>query len=383
MKSEALVMVAVACSLLAIAIPVVGSLGSAAAGRGRYFGAAIAGYYLSTDTTYANTFDAEFTSAVCENEMKWDATEGTQNQFTFSGADTIVNHALAHNMQVRGHTLVWHAQLPQWVSSITSSSQLLAAMNNHITHVAQHYAGNIYAWDVVNEAFDDNGNGMRNAQESVWTRVLGNNYNFIETAFRTARAADPTAKLCYNDYGTEGMWPKTNNIYNMVADFKARGVPIDCVGFQTHLGSVPSDFQANLQRFADLGVDVQITELDVGGSGQTQANTYAAVVNACLGVSRCAGITVWGITDKYSWRSADTPLLFDSNFGMKAAYYAVVNAFGTPSTCTAPANPANGHFTCTSTTCTLICDDGYGATGTGYATCNNNVWSTLPACGIR
>jgi endo-1,4-beta-xylanase len=118
-------------------------------------------------------------------------------------------------------------------------------------------------------------------------------------------------------------------VYNMVKDFKARGVPIDCVGFQSHINSaspVPSDYQANLQRFADLGVDVQITELDIAGSGSAQAATYAKVVQACLGVARCTGITVWGIRDSDSWRASDTPLLFDNSGNPKAAYTSTLNA---------------------------------------------------------
>jgi endo-1,4-beta-xylanase len=114
----------------------------------------------------------------------------------------------------------------------------------------------------------------------------------------------------------------------MVRDFRSRGVPIDCVGFQSHLGSTADlgSYQANLLRFADLGVDVQFTELDVGGSGSGQANVYRQVTQACMAVSRCTGITVWGVTDKYSWRSGDTPLLFDGNYGKKQAYTAVLDA---------------------------------------------------------
>ncbi len=146
-------------------------------------------------------------------------------------------------------------------------------MVNHITNVATHYKGKIYAWDVVNEAFADGGGGGR--RDSNLQRT-GNDW--IEVAFRTARAADPAAKLCYNDYNTDGVNAKSTGVYNMVQDFKARGVPIDCVGFQSHFNSgspYPGDYRANLQRFANLGVDVQITELDIDGSGTAQATTYA------------------------------------------------------------------------------------------------------------
>jgi endo-1,4-beta-xylanase len=158
----------------------------------------------------------------------------------------------------------------------------------------------------------------------VFQNVLGN--GFIEEAFRTARSADPSAKLCYNDYNIEN-WSdaKTQGVYNMVKDFKSRGVPIDCVGFQSHFGTggPPSSFQTTLSNFAALGVDVQITELDIA---QASATNYANTVNACLHVSRCTGMTVWGIRDSDSWRSGDNPLLFDGNGNPKAAYTAVLNA---------------------------------------------------------
>ncbi|WP_394436675.1 endo-1,4-beta-xylanase [Streptomyces sp. SGAir0957] len=301
------------------------SLGSAAAAKGRYFGAAVAANHLG-ESAYASTLDREFNQVTPENEMKWDATEGTRGSFTFGNADQIVDHARSKGMKVRGHTLVWHSQLPSWVSGL-SATDLRSAMNNHITQVMQHYKGDIYAWDVVNEAFQDGGSGAR--RSSPFQDRLGD--GFIEEAFRTARSVDPDAKLCYNDYNTDGVNAKSNAVYAMVKDFKARGVPIDCVGFQSHFNSaspVPSDYQANLQRFADLGVDVQITELDIEGSGTAQATNYGNVVKACLAVSRCTGITVWGVTDKYSWRSSGTPLLFDSNYTAKPAYSAALTALG-------------------------------------------------------
>ncbi|MBZ4020571.1 endo-1,4-beta-xylanase [Streptomyces purpurogeneiscleroticus] len=301
------------------------TLGTAAAAQGRYFGAAVAANHLG-EAPYVSTLDAEFTSVTPENEMKWDAVESSRGTFTFDAADRIVAHARDKGMKVRGHTLVWHSQLPGWVGGL-SATDLRTAMNNHITKVMQHYKGTIHSWDVVNEAFQDGSSGAR--RSSPFQDKLGNGY--IEEAFRTARAADPNAKLCYNDYNTDGVNAKSNAVYAMVKDFKQRGVPIDCVGFQSHFNSnspVPADYRQNLQRFADLGVDVQITELDIEGSGSAQATSYGNVVKACLAVSRCTGITVWGITDKYSWRSSGTPLLFDDNYGKKPAYYAVLSALG-------------------------------------------------------
>ncbi|MGW5129189.1 endo-1,4-beta-xylanase [Streptomyces sp. NPDC004069] len=301
------------------------TLGSAAAGKGRYFGTAVAANHLG-ESAYAGTLDREFNQVTPENEMKWDATEGSRNTFTFGNADQIVNHAQGLNMKVRGHTLVWHSQLPSWVSGL-AATDLRSAMNNHITQVMQHYKGKIYAWDVVNEAYQDGSSGA--LRSSPFADKLGS--GFIEEAFRTARSVDPNAKLCYNDYNTDGVNAKSNAVYAMVKDFKARGVPIDCVGFQSHFNPaspVPSDYQANLQRFADLGVDVQITELDIEGSGSAQATNYSNVVKACLAVTRCTGLTVWGVTDMYSWRSSGTPLLFDSSYAKKPAYDAVLAALG-------------------------------------------------------
>jgi endo-1,4-beta-xylanase len=309
------------------------TLGTSAAEKGRYFGAAVAAYKLN-DATYVGILDREFSAVTPENEMKWDATEPTQGRFSYGGGDQIVTHAQAHGQRVRGHTLAWHSQQPGWAQSL-SGTALRNAMTNHITNVATHFRGKIYAWDVVNEAFADGGSGGR--RDSNLQRT-GNDW--IEVAFRTARAADPGAKLCYNDYNTDGINAKSTAIYNMVRDFKARGVPIDCVGFQSHLGGLPpGDYQANLQRFADLGVDVQITELDI--SGANQATAYANVVKACLAVSRCTGITVWGIRDSDSWRTGDNPLLFDAAGNKKAAYTSTLNALNGGSTSTPPPGPVD------------------------------------------
>jgi endo-1,4-beta-xylanase len=297
------------------------TLGASAAQTGRYFGAAVVPNLLN-DSSYSGTLSREFNSVVAENAMKWDATEPNRNQFSYGGGDQIVNYARARGMTVRGHALLWHAQQPWWTANL-SGSDLRSAMINHVTQVATHYRGQIHSWDVVNEAFADGNSGGR--RDSNLQRT-GNDW--IEAAFRAARAADPNAKLCYNDYNTDGINAKSTGIYNMVRDFKSRGVPIDCVGIQSHLSSSSnlSSYQANLQRFADLGVDLQITELDVGGSGSGQANVYRQVTQACMAVARCTGITTWGITDLHTWRPNDTPLLFDRNYQKKEAYHAVLDA---------------------------------------------------------
>ncbi|GAB3444693.1 endo-1,4-beta-xylanase [Actinophytocola sediminis] len=294
------------------------TLGAAAAQSGRYFGTAVAANKLG-DNTYSTILRREFNSITAENEMKWDATEPNRNQFNYGNGDRIASAASSQGADLRGHALLWHQQQPGWAQSL-SGSDLRSAAINHVTQVATHYRGQIHSWDVVNEAYADGNSGGR--RDSNLQRT-GNDW--IEAAFRAARSADPNAKLCYNDYNTDGINAKSTGIYNMVADFKNRGVPIDCVGFQSHLSnSVPGDYLANLQRFAALGVDVQITELDISGSNQ--AAVYASVTRSCLAVPRCTGITVWGIRDSDSWRQGEDPLLFDDNGNKKSAYNAVLDA---------------------------------------------------------
>jgi endo-1,4-beta-xylanase len=302
------------------------TLGAAAAQSGRYFGTAIASGRLG-DSAYTSIANREFNSVTAENEMKIDATEPQRGQFNFAAADRVFNWAVQNGKQVRGHTLAWHSQQPGWMQSL-SGSNLRQAMIGHINGVMAHYKGRIAQWDVVNEAFADGNSGARrdsNLQRS------GNDW--IEVAFRTARAADPAAKLCYNDYNVENWtWAKTQAMYPMVRDFKQRGVPIDCVGFQSHFNNdspYNSNFRTTLQNFAALGVDVAITELDIQGASGT---TYANVTNDCLAVPRCLGITVWGVRDTDSWRAEQTPLLFTGGGAKKPAYTSVLNALngGTP-----------------------------------------------------
>ncbi|MEU9982259.1 non-reducing end alpha-L-arabinofuranosidase family hydrolase [Streptomyces sp. NPDC050856] len=311
-------------------------LGTHAAPSGRYFGTAVAAGRLG-DPTYTAIADREFNMITPENEMKWDAIEPSRGNFQFGPADKIVNRAMARGQRLRGHTTVWHRQLPAWVNAIHDAGTLRSVMNHHITTQMTHYKGKIYAWDVVNEAFVDGGSGQ--LRDSVFQKVLGN--GFIEEAFRTARAADSSAKLCYNDYNIEN-WSdaKTQGVYRMVKDFKSRGVPIDCVGLQSHFGAggPPGSFRTTLANFAALGVDVQITELDIAQASPTH---YANAVNACLSVARCTGITVWGVRDSDSWRSDEKPLLFDSNGKPKPAYTAVMNALNSGSG-TTPTQPADG-----------------------------------------
>jgi endo-1,4-beta-xylanase len=349
------------------------TLGAAAAQSGRYYGAAISTAHIS-DSAYTTIASREFNMVTAENEMKIDATEPNQNQFTFTNGDRILNFAVQNGARIRGHTLAWHNQQPPWMQGL-SGSALRSAMINHINGVLAHYRGRMAYWDVVNEAFAD-GSGAR--RDSNLQRT-GNDW--IEVAFRTARAADSTPKLCYNDFNIED-WnaAKTQAVFRMVQDFKSRGVPLDCVGFQGHFAAngMPANFQTTLANFAAAGVDVAITELDIA---QASASAYAAVTNACLNVPRCVGITVWGVRDPDSWRASELPLQFDGGGNKKASYTSVLNALNAVSTSTftlTVAKSGSGTGTVTSSPSGINCGSTCSA---GFASGASVALTATPASG--
>ncbi|MCX5561654.1 endo-1,4-beta-xylanase [Streptomyces sp. NBC_00038] len=273
--------------------------------RGVRIGAAVGDGPLTSDASYTAVLDREFNSVTAENAMKWDALEPSRGGYNWAAADRLVAHASAHNQGVRGHTLAWYSQLPSWLKNGNfSAAELNTLLKKHIDTTLGRYKGKVYAWDVVNETFNEDGS-MRS---SLWQDKLGTGY--IANALRWAHAADPAAKLYINDYNIEADNAKSDALYALAKQLLADGVPLNGIGFQSHfvVGQVPSTMKANLKRFSDLGLEVSVTELDIriplpasAAELAQQSADYKLASENCLGVPRCAGVTVWGITDKYSW----------------------------------------------------------------------------------
>ncbi|MEU6785614.1 endo-1,4-beta-xylanase [Nonomuraea angiospora] len=286
-----------------------------------------------------------FSGVTPGNELKWDATEPREGEFTFADGDFLVDFATRHGMTIRGHTLAWHSQTPDWVFQNADKELLLKRLETHVRTLVTRYKGKIAAWDVVNEVVDENQpDGLR---RSKWYEIAG--LDFIRTAFRVAREADPDAKLFINDYNTE--FPrKREALYALVKRLKAEGVPIDGVGHQLHLNiehPPASSVEATIERFATLGVDQQITELDVSvytdfvSSYDTippellvqQGHRYKELFDVFRRqAAKLSSVTVWGESDDVSWLRSwpiprlNAPLLFDDDLQAKPAYWGVVDS---------------------------------------------------------
>jgi len=325
-----------------------GSLRALASTTGLRIGTAVNTDLLGEDAAYTEIVNREFNTVTPENVMKWEVVEPQQGVFDFTGADELVTSAQRNGQLVRGHTLVWHSQLPSWLATdggtatTFTDQQVKDIVKKHIQAEAGRYRGRMWAWDVVNEAFNEDGT----PRQSIFYKAWGNSTDYIADAFRWADQADPSAKLFYNDYNIEFTGPKSQAVYDLVEKLKAQKVPIDGVGFQTHLSTQYGfpDLQQTMQRFADLGLDVAETEVDVRTAvepgatagtftseplsnlhASTQQAYWDQTMKACLFVQRCVSYTVWGVADGNSWIPGVFPgegaaLLFDDSYQAKREY---------------------------------------------------------------
>lgn len=282
---------------------------------------------LNRSDLHQQVVSQEFNIVTPENSMKWELSQPDQGGFDFTDMDTLRGFADAHGMALHGHPLVWYRQLPAWVEALPAS-ELETVMRLHIDTVVRRYAQRVEVWDVVNEALNDEGTGFR---ESPFLAAMGPAY--IDIAFETARAADPTARLLYNDYKVGWLTPKADAMYDLVVDMQSRGVPLDGVGLQMHIEHTfehAEGFSSNMQRFADRGLDIYITEFDVGveqpENYQRQAMVYEETISRCLMQPLCKALQIWGVDDFYSWRAYVDPLPFDDEFRVKPAYYGMQRA---------------------------------------------------------
>jgi GH35 family endo-1,4-beta-xylanase len=327
---------------------------------------------VSGSSSVSNTrLTRHFNILTAENNMKPSYIAPSQGQYNFTTADNMVNAAKASGFQVVGHTLLWHSQNANWMTNIgTDRNTALTAMKKYITDVVTHFKGKIYSWDVLNEIFPDGVSAsdnwtqvMRKAGDSQapnpWYVAIGS--DFVYEGFLAARLADPNAILYYNDYNLNetGKATMVRNMVQAVNQQYATANPgisrklIEGIGMQSHhnTGVPAAQIKATLDLFKPLGVKISISELDVlgqtyqqfaaVGSGtnkhgsstvtaqglQTQANLYGQYMKLFLQYSDIIErVSLWGITDNQSWRSAGLPLLFDPNGKAKPAYYSFVGA---------------------------------------------------------
>ncbi len=294
---------------------------------------------LPREPLYQETLAREFSMLTPEYTMKLDHLQPAQGRYEFDQTDAIVDFARREAMDVRGHTLVWHGALPDWlVDGGHTTGELRSILRDYILTVGKHYRGKVVAWDVVNEAIRGDGR----LRDTIWTAGLGPGY--VDVAFRWAHEADPDAMLFLNDYGGEGMGPKSDAVYSLAKEMVERGVPLHGAGLQMHVSIArspsPEDVASNIGRLGGLGLEVHITEMDVRVQDSTlpmderlaaQARIYGDMMRVALDAEACTAFVTWGFTDRHSWipdftGNPDAALLFDEAYRPKPAYRALVEA---------------------------------------------------------
>ncbi|KAK0710316.1 glycoside hydrolase superfamily [Lasiosphaeria miniovina] len=322
-----------------LTFPALGQLDSWAKAAGlKYFGTAVDNPSLNNQAYMKIVRDAdEFGQITPANGQKWSNTESGQGRFSYGTGDAIANVPKQTGQLLRCHTLVWYNQLPSWVSSSFSRDQMQRIITSHIQNVAGHYKGQCYAWDVVNEAMEDDGK----FRQSPMYKAMGVDY--ITHSFKTAAQTDPGAKLYYNDFNIERCCnAKINATLVMLKTVIAAGARVDGVGMQGHsrVGKSPSkrELKDTMAAFSQLVDELAYTEIDIrhtklpttAADREQQAKDYLEVVGACLETPKCVGITVWDFTDQYSWipgqySGEGEACLWDKSLNKKPAYTSVIS----------------------------------------------------------
>ncbi|KAJ4385636.1 hypothetical protein N0V93_010065 [Gnomoniopsis smithogilvyi] len=359
-----------------------------------YFGSATDNSELSDSAYVAILSDVnEFGQITPGNTQKWEYTEPTQDDFTYTEGDVIADFAEANGQILRCHNLIWYNQLPTWVTSDTWTNETLtAAVEAHIQSEVSHYKGLCYAWDVVNEALDD----TAAYRTDVFYETMGTWY--IPFAFATAAAVDPDAKLYYNDYNIEYAGSKASAAVALIEMVQSYGAKIDGIGLQGHfiVGSTPSEstLLSQINTYAALGLEVAYTEVDIrftslppttAGLAQ-QATDYGSVTSACLASSACVGITVWDFDDAYSWipstfSGQGDACLYWANLTTKPAYDTVESLLAAAAGTTVPTSTATTLTTTvkTATTAAATTTSTSGTQGQ-YAQCGGASWAGSTVC---
>jgi endo-1,4-beta-xylanase len=331
------------------------SLRQAAAAKGILYGAAARQMNLITDATLNASYIRECGILVPEWELKWDAVQPEPNRYDFSRADWLLNFAQSHQMQFRGHTLVWNQALPAWFRETVNSKNAEQALTRLITTVVGRYAGKIHSWDVVNEAVEPREGRSDGLRQTPWLELLGPEH--IELAYRIAAAADPKALLVYNDdsmgYDTPFNDAKRTAVLKFLERLKAKNVPIHALGLESHLGwdALPTENfnPQKLRRFlsdvSSLGLKILITELDVidrdlpfeiAKRDQTIADIYRDYLAVVLDEPAVIAVLNWGLSDRATWLSQYAarrdgaparPLPLDLDCQPKLAWHSMIRAF--------------------------------------------------------
>lgn len=330
------------------------SLRARAERRGLLTGTAVDIHILDAVPAYRQLLSDQYDILVAENAMKWKALRPAADKFDFTAADQLVSFAREHHMQVRGHNLCWHESIPDWFTSTVTKDNARQYLTDHILTVGRRYAGKLQSWDVVNEAINTGDKRPDGLRDSPWLQLVGPDY--LDLAFRTARQADPHARLTYNDYGIENDSPENTEkraaMLALLQRMQAARVPLDAVGIQSHIKAKPEhpigrnlmNFLAEIRR---MGLEIYITELDVNDDGvegsieerdQAVAETYRQYLNLVLQEPAVKAVLTWGSDDNHTWLNntpshkkkqpdrAARPLPFDTNYRPKPAFFAMRDA---------------------------------------------------------